>query len=130
MNYGPLLRTIDGRLPAGAYNAQDLRRWFRRLDEIMKVDPPVDYGIWARLDQLHIEVMRVASHNLPAKLVGLNRIGEFEGPKSWDGEYSDIPIVVIGNLDGGPLELADGRHRVILARAAGKTAIMAVSIGR
>ena len=81
--------------------------------------------------------MRAMSVNLPAQPIYLSRIKPFETEKMENslvekmqrtGSYGD-PIVVIGNLDGGPLELADGRHRVTAARLNGVKTLRAVRAG-
>ena len=115
---------IRVRLPEGLYTGKDLRRWYRTLDSDETVD-----GYLLRCD-----VMRAASRHLPVKLVRLDRIEPFAqkymtdsrnptgSPDAWP------PVVVIGNLLAGPVELADGRHRVTEARRLGLKAIRAVSI--
>ena len=117
---------IRVRLPEGLYNGSDLRRWFNALD----ADDSLD-GY-----RLRLLVMRAASHQLPVKLLTLDRIEPFtqEGmgdsrnptgsPDAWP------PVVVIGDLLAGPVGLADGRHRVTEARRLGLKAIRAVSIAR
>lgn len=104
-----------------------LRRWFARLEAIRSDPTVVDGGIQLMADQALIQLMRVMSHRLPSKRIGLSRIKDFSTcgmdlnlveEIRQRGDYGE-PIVVIGNLYLGPLELADGRHRVTAARADG-----------
>ena len=116
---------IRVRLPEGLYNGGDLRRWYKALDSDESVDGYL----------LRVNVMRAASHCLPLCLVRLDRIEPFTQEGMRDDRYParpDLddwpPVVVIGDLSAGPLELADGRHRVTEARRLGLKEIRAVSI--
>ena len=121
-----LIRAVGGGLEVGQYDAVTLRRWFRRLDEIVE-ESAYDFDLCRAAFGLRISVMDVMSVNLPAQPIYLSRIEPFE-MEGLDGthveklrragSYGD-PIVVLGNLVGGPLELADGRHRVTSARLNG-----------
>ena len=117
-----------------------LRRWFARLDAIGSNPAVVDGDIQLMAAQALVQLLRAMSHRLPSQRIELSRIKDFSTCRMdlnlveeirQRGDYGE-PIVVIGNLYLGPLELADGRHRVTAARADGVrflNAIMAANGG-
>ena len=131
-----LIRAVRGGLEVGRFDAETLRRWFRRLDEI-KEESPDDFDQLRTAAELQLNVMRAMSVNLPTQPVYLSRIRPF-GTNKLDCSHVEKmrrscsygePIVVMDNLDGGPLELADGRHRVTAARLNGVRTLRAVRAG-
>ena len=131
-----LIRAVRRGLEIGRFNSVTLRRWFRRLDEI-KEEWHCDSDLLRTAAELQLNVMRAMSVNLPAQLVYLSRIKPFGTDRMDHSQVEKLrracsygePIVVMGNLDGGPLELADGRHRVTAARLNGVRTLRAVRAG-
>ena len=115
-----LIRAVKVRLSEGLYNADDLKRWF---DCLADDDSPEGR-------MLQIDVMRLASTSLSSRAIDLERLRPFDDVEVMGSEYIDLPIVVIGDLAHGPLELADGRHRVKSARDKGVKSLLAVSIAK
>lgn len=65
-----LIRAVSGGLEVGQYDAVTLRRWFRRLDEIVE-ESVYDYDLCRTAAELRISVMRSMGVNLPAQPVYL-----------------------------------------------------------
>ena len=134
-----LLNSIEGRLPASAYDNSTLVRWFRRLDDVCdELRDPSGLDRLHRAYRLRLWVMEALSHNLRPDWVSLNRIGGSDGfddlkeerlayPRGLDpDEY--IPIVVVGYPLIGDITLYDGHHRVAAAREQGASCLRAVFV--
>ena len=113
----------------GSSDPATIRRWYRTLDGMVRNSNN------AKAAELKERVVRMAPHVLRIKSVALSRIerrtlGPIIRERLPAGtEEADVPIVVLGDLDGdGPLTVVDGRHRVWAAIARGATTIRAVSI--
>lgn len=132
---------IAERIKAGAFDNEDLRRWFQEIDTFRhaaRSDRALNC-LADRCKEVLRPLMRAMSSKLPQHTVKMDRIWPRSSPImpfSRTDMYHDRiehyrehdggPVVLIGLPADGPCEVADGRHRVTAARIEEQETIRAV----
>lgn len=144
MSHRSILRfrdRVENRLRAEDFEAEDLVRWFCRLERWSFVEQDATADDWpataAAVGNVKHRIMRELSKCAEPKSVRLSRIATYPGTEldealieSLRGGPYDEPIVVLGEPGDEWVELALGHNRVEAARLDGLDLLPGVYVPR
>ncbi len=132
---------VENRLQGEDCEADELLRWFRRLERWFLEEQDTTAEDWpdvaAAVANTKTRIMEAMSETLPRRGLPLTRIMEFDVSRLDEkrlqnlsgGQYGP-PIVVLGDDSSRPVEVLLGRHRVTAARRDGAPWLWAVYVPR